>query len=130
MTVIKRRWPGPRINFNFLDCSQCKRRIRAAYCHELSEQLVELEAAETDIKKKAIERAKHEGIDKHERLKNPADRFYGKLEEYAQQKLSYYECYKCKKPYFGGMKDCDAANEEAKEGGFDPKELVCGKCAS
>jgi hypothetical protein len=21
MSVIKRRWPGPRINFNFMDCS-------------------------------------------------------------------------------------------------------------
>ena len=58
------------------------------------------------MEKKAVERAKFEGLDKHERLKQPGDHFYGKLKEYAMFKLSYYMCFKCKQPYFGGMKDC------------------------
>jgi hypothetical protein len=40
---------------------------------------VEIEASETDLKKKALERAKHEGIDKDERLKRPGDNFYNNL---------------------------------------------------
>lgn len=44
------------------------------------------------------------------------------------ENLSYYECFKCKQPYFGGMKDCERQNEEVKE--YKPDELVCGKCAA
>ena len=43
-------------------------------------------------------------------------------------KLSYYECFKCKVPYFGGMKRCEQVNEEAKD--YKPEELVCGKCSA
>ena len=42
---------------------------------------------------------------------------------------AYFLCFKCKKPYFGGRKDCMAAMNEAQAGGnFDPKELVCPNC--
>jgi len=73
-----------------------------------------------------VQRAKFEGIDKHERLRDPNDRFYNNLQAYAIFKLSYYMCYKCKQPYFGGMKDCGNAQDD---GNFKPEELVCGKCA-
>ena len=58
----------------------------------------------------SIERAKYEGIDKDPRLSDPADdRFYNNLQAWALFKLAYYPCYKCGVPYFGGMKDCIAA---------------------
>ena len=62
---------------------------------------------EEDVLKKAMERAKFENLDKHARLKDPNDRFYGNLKAFAIYKLSYYECFKCKQAYFGGMKDCE-----------------------
>jgi hypothetical protein len=43
-----------------------------------------------------LERGKHEALDKHERLNNPSDRFYNNFEQYCMEKLSYYECFKCK----------------------------------
>ena len=54
----------------------------------------------------AVERAKYEGIDKDPRLRDPNDDFYGNLQKWALFKLAYYQCFKCKVPYFGGMKDC------------------------
>lgn len=54
----------------------------------------------------ALQRAKHEGIDKDPRLNNPSDIFYNNLQEWAIFKLAYYLCSKCHNPYFGGMKDC------------------------
>jgi E3 ubiquitin-protein ligase MYCBP2 len=43
-------------------------------------------------------------------------------------KLAYYMCFKCTKPYFGGMKDCLVnANEKV---AFNPEELVCGVCVA
>ncbi len=63
-----------------------------------------------DVQKRAVERAKFENIHKDPRLSNPNDeRFYNNLEAWAMFKLAYYQCFKCRKPYFGGMKDCLAA---------------------
>ena len=68
------------------------------------------EILESLVIKKAMERAKFEDLHKHERVlkKGLDDRFYGKLQAFALHKLSYYECFKCSDPYFGGMKDCEA----------------------
>lgn len=56
---------------------------------------------------KAVQRAKHEGLDKDKRLKDLNSPYYGKLKEYAMYKCAYYMCFKCHAPYFGGMKDCE-----------------------
>lgn len=56
-----------------------------------------------------MERAKFEDLHKHEKVMKPGDdRFYNNLKAFALHKLSYYECFKCSDPYFGGMKDCEA----------------------
>jgi hypothetical protein len=87
----------------------------------------EAEKMEEEVLRKSLERAKFEGIDKHERLKDPNDRFYNNLRAYSIYKLSYYMCFKCRSPYFGGMKDCEAGQEA---GDYKPEDLVCGKCAA
>lgn len=43
-------------------------------------------------------------------------------------KLAYYQCFKCKKAYFGGMKDCIAAQQEGQQ--YKPEELVCSGCSA
>jgi len=96
MQKLSNKWPGPRIVFNFLNCSSCKKRIRAGYCEPLTKLVCECEDLEEDIKNKALQRAKFEDLDKEERLKNPADRYYNNLQQYAIDALSYYSCYKCK----------------------------------
>ena len=50
------------------------------------------------------------------------------FKKYAMARLSYYTCYECKNPYFGGLKDWGNLLEA--EAGFKPEELVCGKCSS
>lgn len=40
---------------------------------------MEAESYEDNLKGKAIERGKHEGLDKHERLKDPSDPYYDKF---------------------------------------------------
>lgn len=49
-----------------------------------------------DIKKKSMDRLKHEERDKDERLKTIGDPFYNRPIEYAMTIYSYYECFKCK----------------------------------
>jgi len=76
----------------------------------------------------SLERAKYEGIDKEPRLKDPKDIHYNNLQSWALFKLAYYQCFKCKNAYFGGMKDCIAAQQASQE--FKPEDLVCSKCSS
>lgn len=107
LNKIKKRWPGPRIVFNFLDCPSCKRRIKADHCPRIKNELKEAEKIEDAVVKKAIERAKFENLHTNSRLKDKNDRFYNDLKGFALYKLSYYQCFKCKQAYFGGMKDCE-----------------------
>jgi E3 ubiquitin-protein ligase MYCBP2 len=61
------------------------------------------------VESKAAERAKYEELHKNPRLSDPKDHYFNKLGEFALFKLSYYQCYKSKNPYFGGMVDCGDA---------------------
>ena len=62
---------------------------------------------EKKVVEKAVARAKLEGLDKHDRFAKEGGDYYGKpLEKFVMDRMSYYMCFKCKEPYFGGMKDC------------------------
>ena len=90
LTKVKNRWPGPRVVFSYLECPECKARINAPHCPPLVEELNESKRIEDEVLKKVVERAKFEGIDKHDRLKDPKDRFFNDLRAYSIYKLSYY----------------------------------------
>lgn len=106
MEILNKRWSGPRITFNYLNCTTCKRRISAPHCPQIASITQRSTLFEEDLKKKAIERGKHEGLDKDVRLKDPTYAYHNKFEDFCLFKLAYYECFKCKGPYFGGLKDC------------------------
>lgn len=125
---VRQKWAGPRITFLFKTCPSCKTEIKADHHPEIKALLDQADKLEVDIKKKALERAKHEGLHKDPRLKKKDDPYYNDLEKYAMARLSYYTCYECKKPYFGGLKDCGNLLEA--EANFKEEELVCGKCSA
>ena len=54
----------------------------------------------------AIERATIENLQKDPRLQKQDDIYYNNLKEFALYKLSFYQCFECQEPYFGGVKDC------------------------
>ena len=82
-----------------------------------------------DVSKKAVERAKFEDLHKHERFvaATQIDAFYKDINKFALYMLSYYMCFKCATPYYGGMKACEGGNDYQN---FKKEELVCGKCAA
>lgn len=49
--------------------------------------------------------------------------------EYALSRYVYYECFRCKLPYFGGLAAC-AAGLDRRAAPFDPREQVCGGCSA
>jgi hypothetical protein len=50
-----------------------------------------------------LQRLKFEERLKDEKLNDPKSNYYNKPLEYSIAIYSYYMCYKCKKPYFGGL---------------------------
>ncbi|KAL5268418.1 hypothetical protein ACHWQZ_G002322 [Mnemiopsis leidyi] len=113
-TVVRNRWIGPRITFSFLHCPICKGLLEHEY---LDEMLKDLHILMEDVKKKSVMRLKYDGLSfdsEEEAVEN------------AMNKYAYYQCFKCKKAYFGGEAQCQAdAGDD-----FDPEDLVCGGCSN
>jgi len=125
---VEAKWNGPRVTFAFRTCPSCKTPIDKVHHLKLNRLLVEAKELELKVRAKAVERGKLEGLENDERLKNPEDIYYEKFEEYWMNRLAFYQCYKCAKPYFGGLRECGNALEEA--GNFNLKELICGSCSA
>jgi HRD ubiquitin ligase complex, ER membrane component len=130
-TRILKRWHRPRITFNFCLCPLCKRWLEFPEESVLQQKIIEAKKLYENLKHKSLERLKYEKRDKDERLTTEGDPYYQKPVEYAMAIYSYYECFKCKKPYFGGLKRCeDLMQEENKNDEFKPEELVCAECSN
>ena len=131
MEKLKKRWPGPRITFFFAECPSCRTFIKLKGHPELEEELRKVTSMYELVKQKAVQRMKFEEIDKTEaeHLNNPKGHYYNKPEEFAMSKLSYYICYKCGQPYFGGLKSCENDGNEH-QANYKASELICGKCVS
>ncbi|OMJ78568.1 hypothetical protein SteCoe_21592 [Stentor coeruleus] len=125
-TTIVKRWAGPRITFKFARCPACNAWVTTPYNIRLEQDLNIVKALYEDIRDKALKRMKFEN-EGEDRIKNPKDTYYNDPERYALDRYSYYMCFKCKKPYFGGKKDCEQNNDQAK---FNPEELVCPSCSA
>ena len=114
-----------------MECPGCKVKIQAPNCPILEQELVEARRIYEIVETKAINRAKHEGLDKDLRITNPDDVFYNDLKGYALFKLAFYSCFKCNMPYYGGMRDClDAAQANQGDQNIKPEDLICGSCAA
>ena len=54
--------------------------------------------------------------------------WYGRKEEYIEAKSAFYQCYKCTKPFFGGMADCERDLQMAEN--TKKEDLLCRKCVA
>ncbi|OMJ84353.1 hypothetical protein SteCoe_14579 [Stentor coeruleus] len=124
--TISKRWAGPRITFKFAMCPACNAWVSTPHYPSLTKELESVGVLYEDILDKALKRMKFEN-EGNDRIQNPTDTYYNSPERYALDRYSYYMCFKCKKPYFGGKKDCEQNNDQAK---FDAKELVCPACSA
>jgi hypothetical protein len=119
---ITKGWSGSRITFGYLECPLCKQLIRHPALDSVLRPTLAL--FET-IKEKALQRLHLLSLDKCQAITSRSSSFYGNPLAYALHRFSFYQCFKCKEPYFGGDKICEA-DQQAQE--FNPRELVCGRC--
>lgn len=126
VSQIEKKWIGPEINLKFIHCSFCNQELSTSNNKDIESILKPYK----DLRDKMIlmtkERVKFEGLDKDKRVLDPNDKYYNKPLEYGIDKILYYLCYKCKKPYFAGLKECGAQNDRE----HDPKDLICGSCGA
>merc|ERR1719148_266575 len=123
---IDRKWPAARITFGFLNCPLCKQEIHHPALDDITNKYYKLKA---EIQKDVIERVKLEGLQNDKRLNEKGGIYHNNLAKFAMDRLAFYPCSKCKKPYFGGMKACEEAGLEQAEN-YKQEHLVCGSCAS
>ena len=77
------------------------------------------------VVEKGLLRLKYEDmITKHPELQ-AGGIYFKNPEQFVLDKLAYFQCHKCKEPYYGGLVECLAAGANYE---FDPTELVCGGC--
>ena len=136
-TCIKKRlenkWIGPRITFNHCLCPSCNKWYDCKSNPVIQKLIDGYKNLYNEIKEMSIKRLKFEGLDKDPRLSDKNSPWYGKNEEFAMKRLSYYMCYICKKPYFAGRKEC--GNDPGMDNDnpnviFNEKDCVCGKDAN
>jgi hypothetical protein len=70
-----------------------------------------------------------EGINHMNSRYNIILRFKKQPLEFALHNFAYYQCWDCKKPYFGGMRRCDQNNGDGNSD-FNEQELICGSCVA
>jgi E3 ubiquitin-protein ligase MYCBP2 len=62
------------------------------------------------------------------RVVTEGDIYFGKLEAFAMHICTFYDCFKCKSIFFGGMQDC--ADAMGAENTLRKENLLCNDCKS
>ena len=92
----------------------------------IARELGPLISLKKKVEKEALLNAERQGILNDERLTTPSDVYYGKPQEFANSRCSFYQCHSCKKPYFGGLIDCE--QENAQQLDTKKEDLICQAC--
>jgi E3 ubiquitin-protein ligase MYCBP2 len=114
-------WDGPAIRFGFLGCPLCRAEI---YHPTLVDLLAPILTLREKVKEMALMRLKFEGKEGDAMIKDAGSKYHDDPAGFAMDQYNYYQCHKCKDPYFGGARVCGAA--AAVE--FNPEDLTCPKC--
>eukprot|EP00094_Tigriopus_californicus_P010528 TCALIF_10156-PA protein Name:"Similar to MYCBP2 E3 ubiquitin-protein ligase MYCBP2 (Homo sapiens)" AED:0.02 eAED:0.04 QI:14/0.77/0.5/1/0.88/0.8/10/0/4914 len=121
VTVLEKRWIGPRITFGFRNCPICKSKIEN---ESLRKFLDPIDHLYDDVRKKSLMRLEYDGLTKCEAI---AKHHNNDPANYAIERYAYYVCFKCQKAYYGGEAQCDADAGQGDD--YNPEELVCGGCS-
>lgn len=103
LQTLKSRWPGPRITFNFSCCPLCKVPMAPAnpISHpQLNAAFQSVQEIQEDIKKRAVNRLKFEGLDKAPEIVEKGGKFFNDPVGFSMDRFSYFVCFQCKVTFF------------------------------
>eukprot|EP01102_Stenamoeba_stenopodia_P008507 TRINITY_DN2451_c0_g1_i2.p1 TRINITY_DN2451_c0_g1~~TRINITY_DN2451_c0_g1_i2.p1 ORF type:complete len:816 (-),score=105.06 TRINITY_DN2451_c0_g1_i2:50-2497(-) len=123
---LQKKWSGPSINFNYLNCPLCGVFIQHPML-AMSEDMILF----SDVKRKAVEKLFAEGMINDEAVISKNGRFFGDVCAYALHVFTFYRCYYCGTAYCGGKRSCEeGAADDEQNAGFDPKSYICSTCTT
>ena len=131
MQLLKHKWSTLRINFSFMSCPSCKKEIQfRGLSDPIAKELRPLRSLKHKVETEALFNARRQRVLKDKRLTTKGDEYYKKPKEFAMHKCTFYECFKCKTPYFGGLIDCQQEMQmnEGDEDANKPENLLCQDC--
>ncbi|KRZ20205.1 E3 ubiquitin-protein ligase rpm-1 [Trichinella pseudospiralis] len=115
---------GPRVLFAFMRCPTCRQPMQ----HDSLRQLLEPhQRLYEEVLQKALTRLQYDRLQRCDELTNANSPFYNQPGLFALDRYAYYLCYKCRRPYFGGLAQCQ--NDYGQLSDYDERELVCGACS-
>ncbi|EGC30671.1 hypothetical protein DICPUDRAFT_41102 [Dictyostelium purpureum] len=121
--LLEARWSGSRISFGFAQCPICKIPISHKSLKPITDVIDNIRE---EIIRKGKVRVEYHNMNNDPSLL-PGGRYENRIEDFIMDHFSYYLCFKCKQPYFGGTNQCVAG---AAAQNFNPEELICGGCSS
>ena len=100
------KWTTMRITFGYLDCPSCKQEMMIDYMVPiLTPKLLEQFKVKQQVCELSLQMAIEKGYDKTGRVVQEGNIYYNDLATFAIHNCTFYECFKCKIPYFGGMEN-------------------------
>ena len=128
--LLGHKWTTLRISFGYLDCPACKQEISITgyQVPGLSQLVREALDFKAEICQLATIKAVEEGYDRKGRVVTEGDIYFNDLIGFAMHNCAFYLCFKCQKPYFGGMQDCGQAMQT--ESTMKKQDLMCEPCAT
>ena len=112
-----------------MSCPTCKAEIELkGVSRPIAAELGPLLGLKKAVESQAMVNAKEQGILGDERLSDPADFYYGRPQAFANHRCSFYLCHGCKRPYFGGLIDCEQEMNNAEHAKTSPEDLLCKDC--
>ncbi|WAR20044.1 MYCB2-like protein [Mya arenaria] len=121
--VLKKRWVGPRINFNFLRCPICSKDLE----HSSLERYIEpLKALQEQVQKLALMHMRRDGLEFSRHILHSESRFYHDPVGFSTNRYKFSECFECQKPYFTGTATEECVVDEDED--YVPESVLCPHC--
>lgn len=81
------------------------------------------------VEKQALVSAEEQGILSDARVTTDVNgEYFGRPQEFANHRCSFYLCHGCDKPYFGGLIDCEQEINAAEQAERRKEDLLCQDC--
>ncbi|CDW76424.1 e3 ubiquitin-protein ligase [Stylonychia lemnae] len=127
---VKLRWEGSinGINFNYLQCPSCKKEITKSDYKELHDLITLSREYREKVNQLIQQRIKIDKLDQDSLFTEPQSMYYNNIQALAISRYQFFECYQCKDPFFGGVRDCAVQANQLQAP--NPEDIMCNFCTA
>jgi E3 ubiquitin-protein ligase MYCBP2 len=119
------RWTGNRISFGYAKCPLCTDWTVCETHSQLCEAIANVYKLYVVVRDKAV-KLLNDDPEEQKQVTDASDaEYFNQWEKYAMDRFCFYECIRCKEPYFGGKKQCNIDEDPLH---FQPDEMICLNC--